>query len=55
MAISNPFNGERKPGYVGMPLPTVSVRLVSDDGEINSHFKLSKKNVLFNFQCELFN
>jgi malonyl-CoA/methylmalonyl-CoA synthetase len=36
MAISNPYNGERKPGYVGMPLPTVSVRLVSDDGEINT-------------------
>jgi len=36
MAISNPYNGERKPGYVGMPLPTVSVRLVSDDGTINT-------------------
>jgi malonyl-CoA/methylmalonyl-CoA synthetase len=32
MAISNPYEGERKPGYVGQPLPGVAVRLV--DGEI---------------------
>ncbi|MEY3323131.1 MAG: hypothetical protein RLZZ417_2714 [Bacteroidota bacterium] len=36
MAISNPYDGERKPGFVGMPLPSVSVRLVSDDGKINT-------------------
>ena len=36
MAISNPYVGERKPGFVGMPLPTVSVRLVSDEGKINT-------------------
>jgi malonyl-CoA/methylmalonyl-CoA synthetase len=32
MAISNPLHGERRPGYVGMPLPGISVRLVDDDG-----------------------
>ena len=32
MAISNPYTGERKPGYIGQPLPGVAVRLV--DGEI---------------------
>lgn len=31
MAISNPLHGERRPGYVGTPLPGVEVRLV--DGE----------------------
>ena len=33
MAISNPYNGERRPGYIGQPLGGVMVRL-SDDGEI---------------------
>jgi len=32
MALSNPLHGERRPGYVGSPLPGVEVRLV--DGEI---------------------
>ncbi|XP_050544762.1 malonate--CoA ligase ACSF3, mitochondrial isoform X2 [Daktulosphaira vitifoliae] len=31
MALSNPLNGERIPGFVGWPLPGVSVRLVKDD------------------------
>ncbi len=32
MALSNPLEGERRPGYVGQPLPGVDVRLVDDDG-----------------------
>jgi malonyl-CoA/methylmalonyl-CoA synthetase len=32
MALSNPLDGERRPGYVGIPLPEVVVRLVGDDG-----------------------
>jgi malonyl-CoA/methylmalonyl-CoA synthetase len=32
MALSNPLRGERRPGYVGVPLPMVEVRLVDDDG-----------------------
>jgi malonyl-CoA/methylmalonyl-CoA synthetase len=32
MALSNPLVGERRPGFVGRPLPRVEVRLV--DGEI---------------------
>lgn len=32
MALANPLAGERRPGYVGQPLPGVSVRLV--DGEL---------------------
>jgi malonyl-CoA/methylmalonyl-CoA synthetase len=32
MALSNPLHGERRPGFVGTPLPGVEVRLV--DGEI---------------------
>lgn len=32
MALSNPLHGERRPGFVGAPLPGVDVRLV--DGEI---------------------
>jgi len=30
MALSNPLNGERKPGFVGMPLPGVTLRLVDE-------------------------
>jgi malonyl-CoA/methylmalonyl-CoA synthetase len=32
MALSNPIDGPRRPGYVGQPLPGVSVRLVAPDG-----------------------
>ena len=32
MALSNPLSGERRPGYVGQPLPGVDVRLVDEDG-----------------------
>lgn len=31
MAISNPYEGERKAGHVGMPLPGVQVRLVDEE------------------------
>ncbi len=30
MAISNPYDGERKAGYIGKPLPGVQVRLVNE-------------------------
>jgi malonyl-CoA/methylmalonyl-CoA synthetase len=32
MALGNPIDGERRPGFVGTPLPGVDVRLVDDDG-----------------------
>ncbi|MBW7869701.1 MAG: AMP-binding protein [Flavobacteriia bacterium] len=32
MALSNPLNGERRPGTVGQPLPFVSVRAVDENG-----------------------
>ena len=32
MALSNPLDGERRPGTVGVPLPTVDVHLVDEDG-----------------------
>ena len=34
MALSNPYSGERRPGYVGQPLPDVSVQLVDDAGDV---------------------
>ena len=34
MGISNPLDGERRPGYVGVPLPGVSVQLVDDENQI---------------------
>jgi malonyl-CoA/methylmalonyl-CoA synthetase len=33
MAISNPYLGERRPGYVGLPLPGVSIKLVNETYE----------------------
>jgi malonyl-CoA/methylmalonyl-CoA synthetase len=32
MALSNPLVGERRPGFVGLPLPGVDVRLVDEEG-----------------------
>lgn len=32
MALSNPLHGERRPGFVGTPLPGVEVRLVDEEG-----------------------
>jgi malonyl-CoA/methylmalonyl-CoA synthetase len=32
MALSNPLHGERRPGFVGTPLPGVEVQLVDEDG-----------------------
>ena len=34
MALSNPYRGERRPGYVGQALPDVAVRLVDEEGGI---------------------
>ncbi|HSR69223.1 MAG TPA: acyl-CoA synthetase [Acidobacteriota bacterium] len=33
MALSNPLQGERRPGFVGRPLPGVDLRLVDEGGE----------------------
>ncbi len=33
MALSNPLRGERRPGFVGAPLPGVEVRLVDENGK----------------------
>ncbi|MCA9038202.1 MAG: acyl-CoA synthetase [Planctomycetaceae bacterium] len=33
MALSNPYDGERRPGAVGRPLPGVEIRLQSESGE----------------------
>jgi len=32
MALSNPLHGNRRPGFVGVPLPRVQVRLVDEAG-----------------------
>lgn len=34
MALSNPLEGERRPGYVGQPLPGVEVRIVDEAGSV---------------------
>ena len=34
MALSNPYEGERRAGMVGLPLPGVDIRLVAADGTV---------------------
>ena len=34
MALSNPYNGERRAGAVGQPLPGVEIQLVSESGDV---------------------
>ncbi len=34
MVLSNPLDGERRPGHVGLPLPGVEVRLVDEHGRL---------------------
>ena len=34
MALSNPYEGERRPGAVGQPLPGVEIQLCSEQGEV---------------------
>lgn len=33
MALTNPLHGERRPGFVGQPFPSVEARLVDDEGK----------------------
>lgn len=34
MAVSNSYQGERRPGYIGLPLPSVELRLVDEAEEV---------------------
>ncbi len=34
MALSNPLSGERRPGFVGQPLPGVQMRRVDEQGDV---------------------
>ena len=34
MALSNPYDGERRPGAVGVPLPGVAIELHDEDGQL---------------------
>ncbi len=34
MALSNPLDGERRPGHVGTPLPGVEAQLVDEEGQL---------------------
>ncbi|MFM6982591.1 MAG: acyl-CoA synthetase [Chitinophagaceae bacterium] len=53
MAISNPYRGERLPGYVGMALPGVEVRLAAeDDSEVLNEpgeIQIKGKNVFLEY------
>lgn len=37
LTLSNPYEGPRKPGFVGRPIAGVDIRLVDDDGVDGSH------------------
>jgi malonyl-CoA/methylmalonyl-CoA synthetase len=34
MALSNPLHGERRPGFVGVPLPAMEIQLVNENGVV---------------------
>ncbi len=34
MNISNPYDGERRPGSVGLPLPNVEVKIITPEGKV---------------------
>jgi malonyl-CoA/methylmalonyl-CoA synthetase len=34
MALSNPLHGERRPGFVGVPLPAMEIQLVNESGVV---------------------
>ena len=34
MAISNPYNGQRKPGHIGFPLPEVQIQLADENNTV---------------------
>ncbi|XP_022908346.2 malonate--CoA ligase ACSF3, mitochondrial [Onthophagus taurus] len=55
MCLSNLYDSDREPGYVGVPLPGVSVRLASkiDDDEDNYITHLEVKNVNGNISTNL--
>ncbi len=37
MILSNPYSGERRAGFVGLPLPDVQVKAVPEDRAEASH------------------
>ena len=45
MIMSNPYDGERRAGSVGPPLPGVSARLVGDDGTILADEKVGEVEI----------
>ncbi len=54
MNASNPLDGERRPGSVGLPLPGVSLRVVDDAGEIQpagtiGHLQVQGPNVFHGY------
>jgi malonyl-CoA/methylmalonyl-CoA synthetase len=58
MAISNPYDGERKAGYVGLPLPGVQIRLTDENnneitGNEPGEIQVKGKNVFHEYWNKL--
>jgi malonyl-CoA/methylmalonyl-CoA synthetase len=55
MGISNPLHGHRRPGYVGMPLPGVDIRLMGEGGneiteeDISGEIQIKGDNVFLEY------
>jgi malonyl-CoA/methylmalonyl-CoA synthetase len=49
MLVSNPYDGERRPGTVGFPLPGVSVRLAARDGGV-TEIEVAGPNVIAGYR-----
>ena len=56
MNVSNPYEGERRPGSVGLPLPGVQVRIVTEDGSLAAidevgELQIKGANVFSGYWC----
>lgn len=52
MALSNPYQGHRQPGSVGVPLPYVDVRIAADGGSPGDGEGLAAAPVWVQQVCE---
>ncbi|XP_044265266.1 malonate--CoA ligase ACSF3, mitochondrial [Tribolium madens] len=55
MSLSNLYDSDREPGFVGLPLPGVSVRLVDEDSKQETVAALEMTNSNGEISCEMDN
>ena len=51
MILSNPYHGERRAGFVGLPLPGVEVRAVPEDDAAEHHSSGAGPSAMCHVSC----